>query len=47
LPAFAFVWHSLAYAQRIVDLRALKRRNFLLGCFFSFVTGIGILDRSI
>ena len=26
----------------MVDLRALKSRNFALGCFFSFVTGIGI-----
>jgi DHA2 family multidrug resistance protein len=26
----------------VVDLRALKDRNFALGCFFSFVTGIGI-----
>ena len=26
----------------MVDLRALKSRNFALGCFFSFMTGIGI-----
>jgi DHA2 family multidrug resistance protein len=26
----------------VVDLRALKDRNFALGCFFSFVTGIGL-----
>ena len=26
----------------MVDLRALQSRNFALGCFFSFVTGIGI-----
>jgi DHA2 family multidrug resistance protein len=32
----------LTYAQRVVDFRALKSRNFSLGCFFSFVTGIGI-----
>jgi DHA2 family multidrug resistance protein len=37
-----FVWRSLVYSQPIVDLRALKSRNFALGCFFSFVTGIGI-----
>jgi DHA2 family multidrug resistance protein len=30
------------YANPVVDLRALKDRNFALGCFFSFVTGIGI-----
>jgi MFS transporter, DHA2 family, multidrug resistance protein len=38
----AFIWRSLTYAQPVVDLRALKSRNFSLGCFFSFVTGIGI-----
>jgi MFS transporter, DHA2 family, multidrug resistance protein len=38
----AFIWRSLAYANPIVDLRALKSRNFALGCFFSFVTGVGI-----
>src|SRR5450432_747501 len=29
-------------ARPVVDLRALKSRNFALGSFFSFVTGIGI-----
>jgi MFS transporter, DHA2 family, multidrug resistance protein len=38
----AFVWRSLTYAQPVVDLRALASRNFSLGCFFSFVTGVGI-----
>ena len=37
-----FLWRSLASAQPVVDLRALKERTFALGCFFSFVTGIGI-----
>jgi MFS transporter, DHA2 family, multidrug resistance protein len=37
-----FIWRSLSYEQPVVDLRALKSRNFTLGCFFSFVTGIGI-----
>jgi DHA2 family multidrug resistance protein len=37
-----FIWRSLTYAQPVVDLRALTSRNFALGCFFSFVTGIGI-----
>jgi DHA2 family multidrug resistance protein len=37
-----FIWRSLAYAFPVVDLRALKDRNFALGCFFSFVTGVGI-----
>jgi DHA2 family multidrug resistance protein len=38
----AFIWRSLTYREPVVDLRALKSRNFALGCFFSFVTGIGI-----
>lgn len=42
LSGVAFLWRSLSYAHPIVDLRALKDRNFALGCFFSFVTGIGI-----
>ena len=28
----------------MVDLRALKDRNFALGCLFSFVTGIGLFS---
>jgi DHA2 family multidrug resistance protein len=42
IAGVAFVWRSLTYANPVVDLRALKDRNFALGCFFSFVTGIGI-----
>ncbi len=38
----AFVWRSLAFKNPVVDLRALRSRTFALGCFFSFVTGIGI-----
>ncbi|HEU0217766.1 MAG TPA: MDR family MFS transporter [Stellaceae bacterium] len=37
-----FVLRSLTYAQPVVDLRALTNRNFAVGCFLSFVTGIGI-----
>ena len=37
-----FIWRSLAFERPVVDLRALSSRNFSLGCFFSFVTGIGI-----
>jgi DHA2 family multidrug resistance protein len=40
----AFIWRSLAFSRPVVDLRALKSRNFALGCFFSFVTGIGIFS---
>lgn len=42
VAAVLFVWRSLTYAHPVVDLRALKDRNFALGCFFSFVTGVGI-----
>ncbi len=42
LSGVAFIWRSLTFARPIVDLRALKGRNFSLGCCFSFVTGIGI-----
>ncbi|HVJ33618.1 MAG TPA: DHA2 family efflux MFS transporter permease subunit [Terriglobia bacterium] len=37
-----FIWRSLVAEHPIMDLRALKSLNFSLGCFFSFVTGIGI-----
>ncbi len=37
-----FVWRSLTYGEPVVDLRALKDRNFALGCFFSFIVGVGI-----
>src|SRR5438046_2409981 len=45
LAAFSsvlFVWRSLSYKFPVVDLRALKDRNFALGCLFSFITGVGI-----
>ncbi len=42
IAGVAFIWRSLAFARPVVDLRALKSRNFALGCFFSFMTGIGI-----
>jgi DHA2 family multidrug resistance protein len=37
-----FVARSLTYRNPVVDLRALGNRNFALGCFLSFVTGVGI-----
>jgi len=37
-----FVIRSLTYSQPVVDLRALANRNFALGCFLSFVAGVGI-----
>jgi len=42
LTGVAFLARSLMVARPIVDLRALKDRNFALGSLFSFVTGIGI-----
>jgi MFS transporter, DHA2 family, multidrug resistance protein len=37
-----FVARSLTYRNPVVDLRALTNRNFALGCFLSFITGVGI-----
>lgn len=42
LSGLVFIWRSLTVARPIVDLRALKDRNFALGSLFSFITGIGI-----
>jgi MFS transporter, DHA2 family, multidrug resistance protein len=39
-----FVVRSLTFARPVVDLRALSNRNFAVGCFLSFVTGIGIFS---
>ena len=42
LAGIAFLWRSLTHPDPVVDLRALKIRNFALGCLFSFVAGVGI-----
>ena len=42
LSGIGFIVRSLTYAHPVVDLRALRDRNFALGCFFSFITGIGL-----
>ncbi|MGO8765395.1 MAG: DHA2 family efflux MFS transporter permease subunit [Limisphaerales bacterium] len=39
-----FVIRSLTFAHPVFDLRALKNRNFLLGCILSFITGVGIFS---
>jgi DHA2 family multidrug resistance protein len=39
-----FVIRSLTFARPVVDLRALRNRNFAVGCFLSFVTGVGIFS---
>ena len=38
----AFIIRSQMVKNPVVDFRALANRNFALGCFLSFVTGIGI-----
>ena len=42
LCGLGFVWRGLTFRTPVVDLRALKNRNFALGCFFSFTSGVGI-----
>src|SRR5205807_2542879 len=39
-----FIARSLTFPRPVVDLRALTNRNFALGCFLSFVTGVGIFS---
>ena len=42
LAGIGFIIRSLTFARPVVDLRALVIRNFALGSWFSFITGIGI-----
>ena len=42
-----FGWRSLRIANPVVDLRAFGNRNFAIGCFLSFVTGIGIFTNDL
>jgi MFS transporter, DHA2 family, multidrug resistance protein len=44
ITGILFVIRSLTFARPVVDLRALGNRNFAVGCFLSFVTGIGIFS---
>jgi DHA2 family multidrug resistance protein len=44
LAGALFVIRSLTFPRPVLDLRALKDRNFFLGCVLSFVTGIGIFS---
>jgi len=44
IAGILFVVRSLTFARPVVDLRALKNRNFAVACFLSFVTGIGIFS---
>ncbi|MBD3716593.1 hypothetical protein IE979_29425 [Klebsiella pneumoniae] len=38
----AFVIRTLRHPQPVMDLRALQDRTFSLGCYFSFMAGVGI-----
>ena len=44
IAGILFMIRSLTFARPVADLRALKNRNFAVGCFLSFVTGIGIFS---
>jgi len=44
ISGVVFIARSLTYANPVVDLRAFRNRNFAVGCFLSFVTGIGIFS---
>jgi DHA2 family multidrug resistance protein len=44
ISGLLFVIRSLTFARPVVDLRALTDRNFSVGCFLSFVTGVGIFS---
>src|SRR5262249_19701563 len=37
-----FFWRVLSYRQPIVDLRTFGNRNFALGCFYTFLMGVGM-----
>lgn len=42
LSGVAFVWRSLAYFRPIVELRAFRNRNFLIGVMMTFVSGASL-----
>src|SRR5579859_5620473 len=44
IAGILFIFRSLTFARPVVDLWALTNRNFAVGCFLSFVTGIGIFS---
>jgi DHA2 family multidrug resistance protein len=44
LSLLAFIIRSMMVQNPVVDFRAFGNRNFALGCFLSFVTGIGIFS---
>jgi DHA2 family multidrug resistance protein len=42
VSGIAFIWRVLTYHSPIVDLKAFNNRNFVIGCFYSFILGIGL-----
>jgi DHA2 family multidrug resistance protein len=44
ISLLAFIIRSMMVKNPVVDFRAFGNRNFALGCFLSFVTGIGIFS---
>jgi DHA2 family multidrug resistance protein len=44
IAGMLFVIRSLTFPRPVVDLRALQNRNFAVGCFLSFVAGIGVFS---
>jgi MFS transporter, DHA2 family, multidrug resistance protein len=44
IAGILFAIRSLTFENPVVDLRAFTNRNFAVGCFLSFVTGIGIFS---
>ncbi len=37
-----FIWRELTAEHPVVDLRAFSDRNFMVGCLYSFIIGIGL-----
>ena len=37
-----FLWRALTRAEPIIELRAFRNRNFLMGCVLSCVVGVGL-----
>jgi MFS transporter, DHA2 family, multidrug resistance protein len=37
-----FVWRSLRHSSPLIDLAAFQDRNFVVGCWFSLMLGIGL-----
>lgn len=42
VAGIAFLWRELTCDHPVVDLYAFTDRNFLVGCVFSFIIGIGL-----